>query len=162
MSPKFMQIEKIIHLMQKDDSVDAPESAIEWSKNIFRARLAEKPKTLIERIVAVLQSEVARDTPVQGVRSAQTQKARQLLYRAGDVAIDVRVTDLVDRVDIDGQILGEDTEYAAVKLYNEEQAVHTTADDLGSFHFRSVKPGRFSVSLMTGGKELVIEEIDLH
>ena len=47
------KINEIIGLMQTDESIDAPNDAIQWSKNIFRTRAIEPKKSVVERVLAV-------------------------------------------------------------------------------------------------------------
>ena len=54
-------ISEIIYLMQTDKSIDAPQDAIKWSKNIFRARAAEPKKSFVQKILAVLQMDLVTE-----------------------------------------------------------------------------------------------------
>ena len=156
-----MQIEKLIHLMQTDDSVDAPADAIKQARNIFRQAVREPKRSLLQRIVAVLQADLSPNKAAFGERSASALKSRQLLYTAGDTRIDLRVIDADGRFIIHGQILGDELEYTNVKLFNDEHSALSKADEFGAFEIHSVNPGTYSLSLTVGEKEIFIEEIEL-
>jgi hypothetical protein len=85
-------IEKIVYLMQKDNSFDAPKDAIQWSKNIFKTRAALPKKSLMQKVLAVLQMDLKQGQPVFGERSASTSQARQMLFQAGKNSIDIRIS----------------------------------------------------------------------
>lgn len=161
MASKIMQINEIIQLMGRDDSVDAPENAIAWSKNIFRTRVAAPEKTLVQRIFATLQIDLAPGKAAFGERSASALKARQLLFSAGDAAVDLRVSDFAGRLDVHGQILGDGFEYSTIRLFDGTHSLETVSDEMGEFHLRSASAGTYSLTISAAGKEIVVENIEL-
>src|SRR5829696_5998646 len=86
-------INKIIHLMQRDESADAPADSIKWAKNIFRTRQAEPKKSLVQKIIAVLQMDLSGAQAAFGERSATLSQTRQMLFQGGDNAIDLRISE---------------------------------------------------------------------
>src|ERR1044072_2344307 len=84
-------LEEIVSLMQRDESVDAPQDAIKWSKNLFRTRAAEPKKSFVQKILAVLQVDLAPNKAACGERSAAAAQERQMLFEAGDNGIDLRI-----------------------------------------------------------------------
>src|SRR5689334_9706084 len=101
-------LQNIINLMERDDSIDAPADSIRWASNLFRTRAAEPKASLIQKLVAVFQMEIAPNRPAFGERSASASTARQVLYRAGDNAIDLRIEAAKTGFTVRGQILGEE------------------------------------------------------
>ncbi len=151
-------VEKIIYLMQTDKSVDAPQDAIEWSKNIFRTRRAAAPKkSFVRKILASLQLDLSPNRAAFGERSASVSKTRQMLFGAGENSIDLRIKDTGKNLEIHGQILGEAFEGAIVKLGEFE----TKTNELSEFKFTGIPIGKYSLILQTGEKEIVIEDLDL-
>ena len=101
-------INKIVNLMQADDSADAPADAVEWSNSLFRARRAAEPKkSMMQKIMAVLQMDLSLEKTVSGERSASDSAARQMLFAAGDNGLDLRITKINKGFKLTGQILGE-------------------------------------------------------
>lgn len=149
-------IERIIYLMQTDKSVDAPQDAIRWSKNIFRTRAA-KP-TLVEKVLAVLQVDLAPNRAAFGERSATANRARQMLFEAGDNSIDLRISETEDGLSIHGQILGGGFENSAVNLGEFE----TKTNELSEFKFSEVAKGSYSLVLSGNDREIEIENLDLN
>jgi hypothetical protein len=146
-------IDKIVSLMQKDNSFDAPKDAIQWSKNIFRSKLSEPRKSLMQKVLAVLQIDLKQGQPAFGERSASATKSRQMLFQAGENSIDIRITN----GEIKGQILGEGFENSEVML----SEFSTKANELSEFTFLNIPNGSYDLILKNGEKEITIEGIKL-
>lgn len=148
-------IENIIFLMQTDNSADAPADAIEWSKNLFKSRVVEKP-SIIDRI-ANLVREISPDTAVAGERSGSTGTASQMMFEAGDISVDIRVSQSgVGRFAVAGQVLGTDDELV-VKF----AGFSSKTDELGSFQFSDVKAGTYELVLENDQERITLENITL-
>jgi hypothetical protein len=155
-------IENIIRLMQSDRAADAPEDAVRWSKNLFRARVssaAATPKTSVARkILAVLQMDLAGGRAAFGERSASSGQARQMLFQAGEAAmIDLRVKETENGFSVQGQILGADFAGALVRLGE----LQTKANERGEFAFEQVVRGAHRLSLSTNETEIVVEDLQV-
>ena len=151
------ELERIIRLMQTDESFDAPPDAVQWSKNIFRTRRAAPRRTLVERVLASLQMDLAPNRAAFGERSATATQVRQMLFQAGENSIDLRITPDKKNFTVRGQILGENFANCAVKLGDFE----TTANELSEFGFAAVPGGKYALSLQSGRREIVVEEIEI-
>lgn len=151
-------IKRIINLMQTDDSVDAPEDAVKWSKDIFRSRVSEPRKSIVEKVLAILQVDLSPNKAVFGERSASTSQARQMLFKAGENSVDLRISEDKKGFMIKGQILGEGFENANVKLGSFE----TQTNELSEFKIENVSSGNYDLSIKTNKKEIVLEEIKLN
>ncbi len=151
------KIKKIINLMNTDDSVDAPEDAIKWSKNLFRTRSAEQGTSGIRRIIGVLLQELSPDTPAFGERSASAGKVRQLLYEAGDNRVDLRVSPRADAFDVRGQVLGTGWEGAIVEFAGQRVAI----DRFGSFLIKGVGREVSDLTIKGENVEIVLSGIEL-
>jgi hypothetical protein len=153
-------IEKIINLMQRDDSVDAPADSIKWAKNLFRARVLEPKKSFTQKVLAVLQLDISPNTAVIGERSASS-AVRQMLFEAGEHGIDLRISKTKKTFNLHGQILGGGFANCAIKLTSEKALFETRANDLSEFNFTEVSGGKYDLVLQSGENEIVIEGIDL-
>lgn len=152
-------IEKIIYLMQTDQSVDAPEDSVRWAKNIFRARAAEPEKNLIEKVLAVLQLDLSGAKPAFGERSGAAAKTRQMLFKAGENnSIDLRINAGKNNFTLHGQILGEGFTNCTIKLGEFE----TRTNDMSEFKFNDIRGGKYDLILQTGTREIVIENLELN
>src|SRR5687768_4339611 len=116
------KLQHIVDLMQRDDSTDAPADVVRWATNLFKRRASEPKKSLIKKLVAVVQMEIAPSKPAFGERSAAVSSVRQVLYRAGDSAIDVRIEPAKRGFNLHAQILGSDFSGAAVILFEDARS----------------------------------------
>lgn len=153
-------IEKIVFLMETDKSADAPADAVKWAKNIFRTRAVEPKRSLIERIVGVLQLDLAPNKAVFGERSA-TSATRQMLFGAGDNSVDLRIGGDAKNLKIAGQILGEGFGGATVRLEGIERRFETIAGELSEFRFERVTAGTYRLVATSATKEIVIDGIEV-
>ena len=150
-------IEKIIQLMETDDSVDAPADAIKWSKNLFKSRSKESAPGIVEKIVAVLREELVPGSVAFGERSGSGAAARQMLFDAGDLSIDLRISGSGNRFSVRGQVLGQDAESATVII--DEHAA--PIDEFGSFLVEDLEAGTYDIELRLSDKEITIERISI-
>lgn len=155
---------KIVRLMQADDSADAPADALKWSKNLFRGRAAEPKKSIVERILGVLRHELAPNRAVFGERSASSSTAnvRQLLFGAGDSTVDLRIAKAGKGFRINGQIFGEHFGGAKIRLFNAEKNFTAESNELSEFVFDKISKGKYTLSLISEEKEIFIENIEIN
>jgi hypothetical protein len=152
-------INKIVELMQTDDSADAPADSIQWTKNIFRARAVEPKKSFGRQILAVLQMDLAPDKAVFGERSASAAGARQMLFGAGDDRVDLRITKVNKQFTVAGQVLGEDFAGAEARLFSDEKSFTVKSNELSEFVFEKISKGKYTLSLIFKDKEILVENI---
>jgi hypothetical protein len=150
-------INRIIHLMQTDNSADAPADSVKWAKNIFRTRAAEPKKSLVQKILAVLQMDLSGAQAAFGERSATLSQTRQMLFQAGDNGIDLRITEDENGFHVQGQILGEGFDNCTV-LLDDFQA---TANELSEFKFTEIPAGEYDLVLRTTEREIEIAGLEL-
>ena len=155
-------LQEIINLMQRDDSVDAPVDSVRWASNLFRTRSIKKPKkSILKQLVAVLQMEIAPNKPAFGERSAATASVRQVLYRAGDNAIDLRIESGEKGFNVTGQILGPDFAGSTVALFEDAKSFETVANDTGEFRFANIPGGRYELSIRNEAIEISLKAIEI-
>ena len=143
--------------MQTDDAADAPPDAVRWARNLFAARAAAPKKSVVQRILAVLQMDLSPNKAAFGERSVSASKARQMLFQADENALDIRISPAGKSFNLHGQILGAGFANAVVRLGEFE----TIAGETGEFKFADVPGGKYNLSFQSGEKEIVIENIDL-
>jgi hypothetical protein len=154
-------LNKIVYLMQTDKSADAPADSIQWTKNLFRTRAVEPKKSLVQKVIAVLQMDISPNKAVFGERSASASAVRQMLFGAGDNSIDLRITKANKGFTIAGQILGEGFANAEIKLANAEKSFSAQTNELSEFKFENISKGKYTLSLILGDNEIIIENIEI-
>ena len=143
--------------MQRDDSIDAPADAIRWSKNIFLTRAAKSKTSIVQKVLAVLQMDLSPNRAAFGERSASASQARQMLFQAGENALDIRITKTKKGFDLRGQILGANFAKAVVKIGE----FQTTADETSEFRLTAIPAGKYNLTVRSGEKEIVIEDLEI-
>ena len=152
-------IKRITELMQRDDSVDAPADSIKWAKNIFRTRVPARSASIVERVIAVLRADLSGGKPVFGERSAGPAAARQMLFEAGDSAVDLRITSKGRSVSSRGQVIGDGFENAVAVLSGDAEV--TAELDTDSGFELAAKKGIYTLTITGPETEIVIEKLDL-
>ncbi len=147
--------------MQRDDSIDAPTDSVRWASNLFRTRAAEPKTSLLKKLAAVLQMEIAPGKPAFGERSASTSAVRQMLYRAGDNAVDIRIENAKKVFMIRGQILGDGFANAAIRLAEDNRTYETNANETSEFQFHNVPAGVYELNIQGSTVEITLKAIDI-
>jgi len=153
------EINRIIHLMQTDKSVNAPDDAIRWSKNIFRTRAVEPEKSVVKRFLAVLKMDLSPNRAAFGERSASATQDRQMLFQAGANDIDLRIKQTEKGLSVRGQILGRGLTNCSIEIFNETASFETQTTGLSEFMFVKIPSGMYSLSLRDDEREIVIEDL---
>jgi hypothetical protein len=156
------KIEKIVDLMRRDDSFDAPPETLKWAKNLIRTRAVEPKRTLLQKIVAVLQMDISSQQAVFGERSAAGAQARQMLFNAGDNAVDLRIEKKMQDFTVRGLIMGDGFATAEIKISNAENTYTEQANELSEFRFENIAKGEYILAIIGNDKELVIEDLEIN
>ena len=147
--------------MQRDDSVDAPADSRRWASNLFRTRAAESKPSLIKKLVAVLQMEVTPNKPAFGERSASTASVRQILYRADENAVDLRIEQVKKSFTIRGQVLGEGFDNAKAILSDDMKTFEATANESSEFRLDSIPAGNYQLTVRGSKVEIELKGVDI-
>lgn len=143
--------------MQTDKAVDAPADLTRFARDLYRTRVVESSPSLIQRIAAVLSVDLAPGRAAFGERSATGGTARQMLFEAGDNAVDLRVTAARKGFDIRGQVLGDGFENGTVEMAD----LKADIDANGGFVFNGINTGEYNLTVRGGTQEIFIEKIIL-
>lgn len=155
-------LNKIVHLMETDDSANAPEDSIAWTKNLFLSRAAEPKKSIVQKVLAVLQMDLSPDKAAFGERSASSASdVRQMLFGAGDYQIDLRIVQANKGFTVAGQILGEDFAGAEIAFFSGGKNFSAKTNELGEFRFENISKDKYTLSLTFKDKEIIIESIEI-
>ena len=114
---------------------------------------------MTQQIRAVLTFDSFTTSPAFGVRSGLS-VARQVLYSAGDIDLDIRLAPDDGRWSISGQILGDITA-GEIELVGETGSVSTRLDNLFEFAFDPVAPGDYAMCVRVDETEISIPEFSL-
>ena len=153
------KLDQIIELMQSDDSVDAPIDTIKWAKNLYRTRRTEP--SFIKRIVASLQVDLPPGKPAFGERSGLATSSRQMLFNAGEHAIELRISSGPAHVSMNGQVLGEGFAGAEFAISSGALRRTMTLGQMSEFEVSDLPKGYYTLTLRSQENEIVIENVDI-
>lgn len=150
------QFSYLIDRIKADDSVDAPADTIRFVKNIYRARTVPQVSAL-QRIKAILVYDLLPGTMIMGERSGIASGPRQVLFDAGEHAIDLRISRTRDMFSVRGQLLGFGFEGGEIAIGSHR----VTLDQHGQFQFHDISAGTYDITARRNDLELVIESFVL-
>lgn len=165
-------LQRTVDLMRTDDSVDAPAHVVNRALRFFRRRpeaAAEPPRQglldgLRKRLRAALQFDSGELRPAMGLRGAATAGARQLLYRAADHEIEVRVSASGEQWVVAGQVLGPElpaVHEGSVALEGPAGEVEARLNELSEFALPPVPAGTYTLRLHLPHADVEVEGLIL-
>lgn len=147
--------------MECDDSIDAPQDAVTWVKNLARTRIPEARPSIIRKIAAALKADVLPGQAAFGERAAGISTARQMLFEADDHAVDLRIKSDGGAVSVHGQIFGTGYDDARVTLSNDSSSFEARVDADGEFRIGDIPSGIYTMILGLEAADVVIERLEL-
>lgn len=160
-SSEEKRLEHIITRMQADNSIDAPADALRYAKNLFRTAAVSPQPSLLKRIIAVLNIDLAPNQTAFGERSGADGQPRQLLFDADEYAIDMRIKQAADGFSLRGQVLGYGFENGVVELTDTDGSVVDRLDEFSEFTLKNIKPGEYSMIVRGTETEIFVEKFTL-
>ena len=137
--------------LREDSSFEPPAEVVEWGVNLFQP-VMKPEKGGIRKIVASLIFDTFDQPLLAGVRRVGA-PPRQLLFRAGDVDVDVKIESMEanDRITLVGQVLSSATKFfdnTPVKLESHGIVRYRTRTNVvGEFSFDEVPKDTYHLSV---------------
>lgn len=159
---QLAEVERVISLMRADTSVDAPRDVFMNAVRLFDARPARASlaAAFLHRVVASLSFDSGAQGLAFGVRSGQPAAARQLIFSAGDVDVDLRLAPSAGGWAVSGQVLSECAGGWA-ELVAEGDAARADLSELCEFALPVVPAGSYTLRLGLGDLLVEIPDLDL-
>ena len=148
------ELQQFVTHLQSDSLFEPPADALQWGISLFQPMLQPKDTVggKIRKIVASLVFDTF-DEPMQvGVRRVGA-PPRQLLFRAGDVDVDVKIESVEanDRISLAGQVLSNNEKFfdnTPVKLESHGMVRYKTMTNVvGEFVFDEVPKDTYHLSV---------------
>jgi hypothetical protein len=181
-------LERVIGLMRADTNEDAPPAVIARAQRLFQTRVAPvSPEAatgspLRRRISALLHFDSLQRPLALGMRGGQP-AARQLLLKAEDYELDVRITPAGTTWQVSGQLLGPETK-GQVELrraagdsppvpgttqpksdrdssQDATGMLQAELNDLGEFNLPPARPGVYQLLLRLGNLEVELPPLEI-
>jgi len=148
------ELQLFVLRLQSDASFEPPADVVQWGVSLFQPMLQPQETVggKVRKIIASLIFDNFDEPMLAGVRRVGA-PARQLLFRAGDVDVDVKIesTDANDRISLVGQVLSNDEKFfdnTPVKLESHGMVRYkTTTNQVGEFVFDEVPKDTYHLSV---------------
>jgi hypothetical protein len=146
------EFEQLVFQLQQDAAFEPPPELVQWGMNLFQPMLRPSTGQRIRRIIASLVMDTFDEPLPAGVRRAGV-PPRQLVFRAGDVDVDVRIesTENNDRISLVGQVLSNTEKFldnTPVKLESNGVVRYRTVTNLvGEFSFEELPKDTYHLSV---------------
>jgi hypothetical protein len=157
-SVELSRIRAALGALANDDTVAPPEETLRRAVAAFRARPAAPPRV---RIAAILVFDNYRQSSLAAVRGPAA-RARQLLFTAEGLDIDLQITFAEGGATLVGQILGQG-QPSIVRLHRAGEVLDDVgADAFGRFAFRPIPQGKYDLVIEFDSREVAIEGLEIH
>jgi hypothetical protein len=167
-------LERVIGLMRTDKTEEAPPAVIARAQRLFQGRVAPGPSeaatgsSLRRRIPALLHFDSLQRPLALGMRGGQP-AARQLLLKAEDYELDMRITPAGTAWQVSGQLLGPETkgEVELQRAADRDSSQGATGvlqaelNDLGEFNLPPTPPGIYQLLLRLGNLEVELPPLEI-
>jgi Putative zinc-finger len=148
------ELHQFVIWLQTDSSYEPPAETLEWGVSLFQPMLQPKESAggKIRKIVASLVFDTFDEPAPAGVRRVGA-PPRQLLFRAGDVDVDVKIeaVETNDRISLVGQVLSNTEKFfdnTPVKLESHGLVRYKTMTNfVGEFVFDEVPKDTYHLSV---------------
>jgi len=145
-------LQGLVLQLQEDASFEPPADLVQWGVSLFQPMSRPAAGGSLKKIIASLVFDTYDQPMLAGVRRVGA-PARQLLFRAGDVDVDVKIEamEATDRISLVGQVLSNTEKFfdnASVKL--ESQGIvryRTLTNVVGEFSFDEVPKDTYHLSV---------------
>jgi len=145
------ELQSFLSHLQEDSTFEPPTELVQWSVELFQPILTPEPGGL-RRFIASLVFDTFEQPMFAGIRRVGA-PPRQLLFRAGEVDVDVKVESMEanDRITLVGQVLSGGTKFfdnTPVKLESHGIVRYRTKTNVvGEFTFDEVPKDTYHLSV---------------
>ena len=146
------EFRNMVSRLQADSAYEPPAELLQWSVDLFQPVLKTENGGTLRKIIASLVYDTYDQPMLAGVRRVGV-PPRQLLFRAGDVDVDVKIESMEanDRITLVGQVLSSDTKFfdnTPVKLEAHGIVRYKTRTNVvGEFSFDEVPKDTYHLSV---------------
>ena len=147
------EFQTLMTKLQEDSSFEPPAAAVQWGVNLFQPVMQPAAGGKARKIIASLVFDTFNEPMLAGVRRGGA-APRQLLFRAGDVDVDVKIESMEanDRITLIGQVLSGTSKFfdnTPVKLESHGIVRYRTRTNVvGEFSFDEVPKDTYHLSVV--------------
>src|SRR5262245_12895581 len=146
------ELESLVSRLRQDSIYEPPSSVVQWGIELFQPVMQPSSGDRIRKIIASLVFDTFEQPAMAGIRRVGA-PPRQLLFRAGDVDVDVKIESMEanDRITLVGQVLSTGAKFfdnTPVKLESHGIIRYKTRTNLvGEFSFDEVPKDTYHLSV---------------
>src|SRR5687767_4408600 len=148
------EFEGLLLRLREDSAFEPPADVVQWGVNLFQPVVPTEASGggIIRKIIAALVQDTFDEPALAGVRRVGA-PPRQLLFRAGDVDVDVKIESVEtnDRISLVGQVLSNTEKFfdnTPVKLESHGMVRYKTmTNSVGEFIFDEVPKDTYHLSV---------------
>jgi hypothetical protein len=146
------EIRLLVLRLQEDTTFEPPAELVQWGVSLFQPLLQPSTGGKLRKLIAALVFDTFDQPLLAGVRRVGA-PPRQLLFRAGDVDVDVKIESMEanDRITLVGQVLSTTAKFfdnTPVKLESHGIVRYRTMTNLvGEFSFDEVPKDTYHLSV---------------
>jgi hypothetical protein len=146
------EIRLLVFRLQEDTKFEPPAELVQWGLNLFQPLLQPSTGGKLRKLIAALVFDTFDQPLLAGIRRVGA-PPRQLLFRAGDVDVDVKIESMEanDRITLVGQVLSTTAKFfdnTPVKLESHGIVRYrTVTNPVGEFSFDEVRKDTYHLSV---------------
>ena len=146
------EFQALMTRLREDSSFEPPADVVQWGISLFQPVMQPESKGTLRKIIASLVFDTYDQPALAGVRRVGA-PPRQLLFRAGDVDVDVKIESMEanDRITLVGQVLSSTAKFfdnTPVKLESHGIVRYRTRTNVvGEFSFDEVPKDTYHLSV---------------
>jgi len=146
------ELQNLVSNLQQESSSEPPADLVHWAVELFQPVVQPAPQGKVRKIIAALVFDTFEQPAMAGLRRVGA-PPRQLLFRAGDVDVDVKIEAMEanDRITLVGQVLSSSAKFfdnTPVKLESHGVVRFKTKTNLvGEFSFDEVPKDTYHLSV---------------
>jgi hypothetical protein len=157
---EFGRLEHLMELMRSDSAEDAPRDLLAYAKGLYNVHKRQAQPSVLKRIVAALTFDSSTVALEFQVRLGQS-PTRQLIFKAEDSYLDLRLTPQAGQWDVIGQLLAPNCGGGEIEIKNENDSRSAVLNDLCEFTFPSVEPGTYALRLRLSDIEIEVPRLEI-
>jgi len=142
----------LVTRLRNDSTCEPPRDLVQWGVNLFQPVAQPATGGILKKLIALLVFDTFDQPALAGVRRVGT-LPRQLLFRAGEVDVDVKIESMEanDRITLVGQVLSNAEKFfdnTVVKLESHGVVRYKTrTNPVGEFSFDEVPKDTYHLSV---------------
>jgi hypothetical protein len=157
-------LERVIAVMRRDaawrEEEMPPQEVVARAVRLFRPHGSPRSLNPLQHLRAMLDFDSLLVPQPAGLRSGQPLE-RQLLYTAGNLSIDLRITPNGSLWSLAGQVLGPATSGGQVSLASSATSAEVALNELSEFTLPPVPADDYTLTLRLGDIEIEVDKLQV-